>query len=422
MSRLLPDVTPMRGNPALRRLLGGQLISSLGGSMTTYAITLQIWDQTRSNFAVGALGFTFIPVLAFGLLGGSVADSADRKRLALSTISGLTVISALLAAQAFTNFGQIWPLYVLAMAQGILQSMGAPARRTFIPHLVSRENLTAAIALNTLAGRMTMLFGPALAGVVTGAFGLKACYLIDAISFFAALYATARLPSMRRDPAAPRPASRLRATAEGLHYIRHSPLLTGMFLTDLDAMLFGLPVALFPALNAEHFGGRPQTLGLLTTAVGVGGVATAVLSGRTIRVHRQGLGMILATAVWGAAFAVFALVRSFPLALLMLAIAGAADTLTVTFRGSMVQTVTPDEFRGRISSVEYIIGFGGGPLGNIESGTVASLTGSATVSAFSGGAACFASAALIAIAFPALVRYGREPSKPVPQTSEVTAS
>jgi MFS family permease len=407
VSRLLPDFTPLRGNPALRRLLTGQLISSLGGSMTTYAITLQIWDQTRSSFAVGALGFTFIPVLGFGLLGGSIADSADRKRLVLSSTSALTAVSALLAVQAFADFGQVWPLYVLAMAQGMLQSIGAPARRTFIPHLVPKENLTAAIALNTLSGRVIMLFGPALAGVVTGAFGLKACYLIDAVSFAAALYATARLPAMRGGSAAPG-GSRLRAAAEGLRYIRRSPVLAGSFLADLDAMLFGLPVALFPALNAAHFGGHPQTLGLLASAVGVGGVATAVLSGRTIRVRRQGLGMIVSTAVWGAAFAAFALMRSFPLALLMLVVAGAADTLTVTFRGSIVQTVTPDELRGRVSSVEYIIGFGGGPLGNVESGTVASLTGSATISAFSGGVACLAGAALIAVAFPALVRYGHE--------------
>jgi MFS family permease len=413
MNRILPDFGPVKGNPPLRRLLTGQLVSSLGGSMTTYAVTLQIWELTRSSFAVGALGFTFIPVLIFGLLGGSVADTADRKRLALSTSAALMGVSAILAAQAFAGARQIWPLYLLVTVQAMLQAIGAPARRTFIPHLVRREQLTAAIALNTLVGRVIMLAGPALAGVVTGAVGLKTCYLIDAISFLAALYATARLPVMRDENAAPRP-SRLRAAAEGLGYIRRSPVLMGSFLSDLDAMLFGLPVALFPALNAAHFGGSPQTLGLLNSAVGVGGLASAVLSGRTTRVRRQGLGMIASTAVWGAAIGVFALARSFPLGLLMLAIAGAADTLTVTFRGSIVQTVTPDELRGRVSSVEYIIGMGGGPLGNVESGTVASLSGSATISAFSGGAACVAGAALIALVFPALIRYGQPAPEPAP--------
>jgi MFS family permease len=416
---------------AFRRLLAGGLVSSLGGAMTSYAVTLQIWDLTRSSFAVGALGFTFIPVLLFGLLGGSVADSADRKRLALVTSVALMGVSALFALQSFADLGQLWILYVLALAQSMLQAIGAPARRTFIPALVPGEQLTAAIALNTLAGRITMLAGPALAGVVTGAFGLRACYLIDTVSFLAALYATARLPALRPARAALRPEtpvkfvaiatkttevsrapSRLRSTAEGLHYIRRAPVLLGSFLSDLDAMLFGLPAALFPALNAAHFGGSPQTLGLLNSAVGVGGLVSAVLSGRTARVRRQGLGMLVSTAIWGAAIAGFALVRSLPAALALLAVSGAADTLTVTFRSSIVQTITPDELRGRVSSVEFIIGMGGGPLGNVESGTVASLTGSATLSAFSGGVACLAGAVLIAVAFPALVRYGRAVPSP----------
>jgi MFS family permease len=182
------------------------------------------------------------------------------------------------------------------------------------------------------------------------------------------------------------------------------PLLVAAFLTDLDAMLLGLPVALFPALNAAHFGGSPRTLGLLNAAVGVGGLLSAVLSGPAARVSRQGRGMLAGTMIWGAAIALFGVTGSLAVALLMLAVAGAADTLTVTFRAAMVQAVTPDEFRGRVSSVEYIIGNGGGPLGNVESGTVASLTTPA-VSAVSGGLGCLAIAALIGLLCPAFVRY-----------------
>jgi MFS family permease len=169
-------------------------------------------------------------------------------------------------------------------------------------------------------------------------------------------------------------------------------------------MLLGLPVAIFPALNAAHFGGRPQTLGLLNAAVGVGGLLSAALSGPAARVSRQGRGMLAGTMIWGLAIACFGLTRSLLLALVMLAVAGAADTLTVTFRAFMVRTVTPDEFRGRVSSVEYIIGTGGGPLGNVETGTVASLTTPA-FSAISGGIGCFAIAVLIAVLFPAFTRY-----------------
>ena len=254
-----------------------------------------------------------------------------------------------------------------------------------------------------------MLAGPALAGLVTGAAGLKTCYAIDTVSFLASLYATARLPAMRAtrseasNASEARP-SRIRAAAGGLRFISHRPVLIAAFLTDLDAMLLGLPVALFPALNAAHFGGAPQTLGLLNAAPGVGGLLSAALSGPASRVSRQGRGILTGTMIWGVAIAGFGLTRSLPLGLLLLAVAGAADTLTVTFRASMVQTVTQDELRGRVSSVEYIIGTGGGPLGSFESGTVASLTTPA-FSAVSGGVGCFAFAALIGLAFPAFTRY-----------------
>jgi MFS family permease len=423
---LLPDFSPARQNPAFRRLLGGGLLSSLGSSMTSFAVVLQIWDDSRSSLDVGLLGLTFVPVLIIGLLGGSIADVVDRRKLALVTSAGLMAVSAAFAVQAYAQLGRLWLLYLLAGVQAVLAATSAPSRRTFVPRLVPADQLTAAIALNTLAGRVTMLFGPALAGVIAGAFGLRLCYAVDTVSFVASLYATARLPAMRPPPqagtrvkpgmavkpgavgsgrtrrAAPRPS--LRATAEGLRFIGRRPVLVAAFLTDLDAMLLGLPVAIFPALNAAHFGGRPQTLGLLNAAVGVGGLLSAAMSGPTGRVSRQGRGLLAGTMIWGGAIACFGLTRDLTLALVMLAVAGAADTLTVTFRASIVQALTPDEFRGRVSSVEYIVGTGGGPLGNVESGTVASLT-SPVFSAVSGGVGCLAIAAAIAFLFPALTRY-----------------
>jgi MFS family permease len=416
VKRLLPDLGPARDSPAFRRLLAGGLLSSLGSSMTSFAVVLQIWDVSHSSLDVGLLGLTFIPVLIIGLAGGSIADVVDRRKLALVTSAALMAVSAAFAVQAYAGFGQLWLLYLLAMVQAVLQASSAPSRRTFVPRLVPPAQLTAAIALNTLTGRITMLFGPALAGLIAGSFGLRTCYAVDAVSFVASLYVTARLPAMPPVPAGPpragavaakrRPS--LRATAEGLRFIRRRPVLVAAFLADLDAMLLGLPVAIFPALNAAHFGGRPETLGLLNAAVGFGGLLSAALSGPAIRVVRQGRGMLAGTMIWGAAIACFGLTRWLPLALAMLAVAGCADTLTVMFRSSMVQTVTPDKFRGRVSSVEYIIGTGGGPLGNVESGGVASLT-SPTFSVVSGGIGCCAIAALIALFYPALIRY-RAPS------------
>ena len=187
--------------------------------MTSFAVVLQVWDLSRSSLAVGLLGLTFVPVLVVGLLGGSAADVVDRRKLALVTSVCLMAVSAAFAAQAYAGLGLLWPLYLLAMVQAVLQAAGAPARRTFVPRLVPPDQLTAAIALNTLSGRIVMLAGPALAGLIAAAWGLKACYAVDTVSFVASLYATARLPAMRpaghEAPAAPpaQPARDRRGTA-----------------------------------------------------------------------------------------------------------------------------------------------------------------------------------------------------------------
>ncbi len=195
MKRLLPDLGPARDSPAFRRLLTGGLLSSLGSAMTSFAVVLQIWDVSHSSLDVGLLGLTFLPVLIIGLAGGSIADVVDRRKLALLTSAALMAVSAGFAVQAYAGFGRLWLLYLLAMVQAVLQATSAPSRRTFVPRLVPPAQLTAAIALNTLTGRITMLFGPALAGLIAGSFGLRTCYAVDVVSFIASLYATARLPA-----------------------------------------------------------------------------------------------------------------------------------------------------------------------------------------------------------------------------------
>jgi len=414
---LIADTRPLRESPPFRRLWIGTTVSYLGSAMTSFALILQTYDLTHSSVAVGGIGLAqVIPILMLGLFGGSFADALDRRRLVLVTTGGLTVVSALLAAQAFGGLRQLWLLYLLAAVAATLESIDGPARRTFLPRLLPGERVPAGVALNMISFHVSFLAGPALAGTVTAAAGLRVCYLVDAVSFGAALYGIARLPAMPPEDGGVRPG--FRAVAEGLRYIRGRPVLTAVFLADLDATVFGMPVALFPALNAARFGGSPQTLGLLNAGLAAGGLLGSTLSGPAGRVARKARAMLFTVAVWGAAIAGFGLARVLWLALLMLVLAGAADTTTVIFRGSVVQTTTPDRFRGRVTAVDYVVGAGVPRLGNFEAGAVASLT-SPVVSAVSGGLASMLGALVIRLAFPAVAQMSSPASSDVHTTTRV---
>jgi MFS family permease len=204
-----------------------------------------------------------------------------------------------------------------------------------------------------------------------------------------------------------------RAVADGITFIGRTQVITGAFLADLTATVFGLPVALFPAINAERFGGDPRTLGLLTTAIGAGGLASAAFSGPVRHVSRQGRAMLCTVAVWGAAFAGFAVAPGLWLTLSLLAVAGAADSFTVVFRSAIIAAAAPDQLRGRIMAADYVIGAGGGQLGNLEAGALGSLT-SPTISALAGGLATIAGAVVIGLALPAFTQHRVQPGRPGP--------
>ena len=420
--RLLADIRPLRESPAFRRLWVGSTLSSVGSALTMFAVPLQVYDITHSPFAVGAIGLAeMVPTVTIGLLGGAIADTTDRRKLVLLATSASAALSAGLAAQAFAGLSSVWLLYVLVAVSSAVSAINAPARRTFIPSLLPAGQRAAGLALSRLSFQIMLTAGPVMAGLIAAApgLGLPACYLIDAASFAAALYGVARLPALPLAAAGSRRGDR--SVVAGVRYIGRTPVLMGAFLADLNATIFGLPVALFPAINAERFGGNPRTLGLFTAAIGVGGLISATLSGPVGRITRQGRAMLAGVSIWGAAFAGFAIADTLWLTLLMLAIAGAADTFTVVFRGTMVQQTTPEEFRGRVTAADYVVGVSGGQLGNLEAGALGSLT-SPVISALSGGLITVAGAAVIGLARPAFSRYrhqpGTEDSPPEPAPPE----
>ncbi|HEY2489840.1 MAG TPA: MFS transporter [Streptosporangiaceae bacterium] len=435
--RLLTDVTPLREHPAFRRLWLGTMLSRTGSAMTTFAITLQVYDLTRSPAAVGGIGVAmFIPLLLITLPGGTLADRVDRRRLVLAVAVGQTAASAALFALATFGGATLWALYALVAVASAFSAISAPAQQTFIPRLVPKEQLGTAMALNRIVFQVVLIAGPALAGVVTGWTGLRGCYLADVASFAGALWAVGRLPAMppvrlpvNADGTASadgadggdggRTRSGLALTLEGLAFIRRTPALCGAFLADVNATFFALPVSLFPAINAERFGGNPRTLGLFVTAIGAGGLVSAVFAGPLRHARRHGLVMLACVAVWGGAFAVFAVARSLWLTLLTLAIAGLADTFTVVVRGIIVQEVTPDEFRGRLNAADFLVGAGGSELGSLEAGLVGSWT-TPVISALSGGLLTVFGVLAIGAAMPGFRRYRSVTAAPEP--AAVTAA
>ena len=436
--RLLTDITPLRESPAFRRIWLGSMLSGIGSAMTTFAVMLQVYDLTRSSAAVGGIGLAqFIPLLLISLPGGTLADRVDRRRLVLAVTVGQTAISAVLFTLAAVGGASLWALYALVAAGSALGAINAPARRTFIPRLVPQGQLSAAIALNRIIFQVTMIAGPSLAGVVAAGAGLRGCYLVDVVSFAGSLWGVGRMPAM--PPQAPaaardggdstgktgagkhtRPRSGLALTLDGLAFIRRTPVLCGAFLADVNATFFGLPVSLFPAINAERFGGSPRTLGLFVTAIGVGGLVSAVFAGPLKHLPRHGLVMLTCVAGWGAGFALFAVAPTLWLTLLALALAGLADTFTVVVRGIIVQEVTPDEFRGRVNAADFLVGAGGGDLGSLEAGLVGSLN-TPVISALTGGLLTVVGALAIGAALPGFRRYRSAAPAAAPAPASTTA-
>ncbi|MHB1988931.1 MAG: MFS transporter [Acidimicrobiales bacterium] len=403
LRRLMMDVSPLRESPPYRRLWIGSGLSSIGGQMTNYAVILQVFILTRSSLSVGLVGLAIaVPAIAVALLGGALVDATDRRKTVLFATTAQAAVSGVLALQAFSHLGEVWLLYLLVGVQSVVGAINAPARRTFMPSLLRRDQLAAGAALQTLTGHASVMIGPALAGVITASFGLKTCYLIDAISFAFSLYGVARLPPMRVRSRSSM--SGVQAVFEGLRFVIATRVILGAFLADMSATFFGMPMALFPVINAERFGGHPETLGLLASAVALGGVLGSGLSGPVSRLSRQGVGMLVAGGVWGIGLLGFGLSDSFLLGLVALVVAGAADVSAVVLRTALVQSVTPDELRGRVSSAEFAVGAGVPQLGNFRAGVVGSLS-SPTIGVVSGALATIVGAVVVGMAVPSLPRF-----------------
>jgi len=408
------DTTPLRRSRDFRLLWIGELISLTGRQVTIVALPLQVYLLTHSALLVGLIGGVQLgPLIVFSLYGGALADRMDRRVLIVASEIGLAATSALLVLGALNRHPPLLYLYAVTAVQSAVLAVNSPTRSAAIPNLVGADLLPSAIALNQVMFNTTLVVGPAFGGFLIAALGhpdayagLKWAYSVDVLTFAASITASILLsPLPPRGGSGGTEGSAWRSIREGIRYLKGKRILLSTFVIDLDAMIFGMPRALFPVLALTTFHVGPTGVGLLYAAPAAGALLGALSAGWVGGIRRQGLAVIWAVAIWGAAITAFGLSSAFFwLALLFLAVAGAADVISAVFRSTILQLSVPDSLRGRLSAIHIMVVTGGPRLGDVEAGAVASLV-SPWFSVVSGGAACVAGAVLLALLVPDLARY-----------------
>ena len=448
--RLFADTTPLR-SPDFRRLWVAGIPTVIGANLTIFAVPVQIYALTGSSAYVGLAGlFALVPLVVFGLLGGAWADAMDRRTLLIIASCGLAVASVLLWVQAILGAG-VWVVLCLLAVQQAFYAINAPTRSAAIPRMVAAGDLPAANSLNMTVAQFGAIVGPLLAGLLLNWVDLPTLYLIDSVTCLIPVWATWRLSPMppvgavvrRCSPeSAPGPAkargSRDRrmnpvgesrfgfaAVLDGFRYLATNTVVLMSFVVDLIAMVLGMPRALFPQIAAVDFGGPVEggtTMALLAAAMSAGAVAGGVFSGWLPRVDRQGLAIVVAIVVWGAAMAGFGLAvgraGGHPgavlwVALAFLAVGGAADMVSAAFRSTMLQQAAADEVRGRLQGVFIVVVAGGPRLADTVHGAAGALLGT-SVAAAGGGVLVVVGVLLAAVAVPAFLGYRRSGGIPRP--------
>ena len=404
--------------PALRHrdftlLWIGQLLSFAGSRMQTAAI---LWHVSllaapeRKGIALGLVGAVqVVPIIAFSMLSGVVADALDRRKVMLATQTVMALFAAALAALTFAGLHTVWPIYVLAALSSAAASFDGPARQALIPNLVPREHLASAIGLNTLMFQFASVAGPTLAGLVIAGPGIAWVYAVNAISFLMVIAALLLMRARPRASGGGAPAARITwaAAREGLRFVFAQPIVRSTMLLDFVATFFASATALLPifAQDILHVGARGY--GWLYAAPSVGAALAGLVMAYAIdRIERRGAVLLWAVAAYGAATVVFGISRSVWLTLGCLAAVGGADMVSTVIRNIIRQLETPDELRGRMTGVNMIFFMGGPQLGELEAGVVAQLFG-AVASVVSGGLGCLLATGLVARREARLRQYRR---------------
>ena len=397
---LFVDVSLLRRRRDFRLLMIGQVVSLLGSAIALVAIPFQVYALTESTLLVGLIGLAeFVPIVVLALVGGALADAFDRRRLMLLSDLASLLVALILMTNAMREDPQVWVLFVCASLLAALYAIQRPAMDSLFPRLIERDELKTASAVQWLLTDIPLAAGPAIGGVVIAVFGVSTAFALDAVSFAASLVA---IGIMRTRPLTERTAPSLQSVGEGIRYATSKQHLLGSYLVDMNAMFFGVPQALFPALAVKY--GGAEVLGLMYAAPYVGSFAASLLSGWSNRVHRHGRAVVFAAATWGLAIVGFGLAPALWLALACLVVAGGADAVSGIFRSAIWNESVPDTLRGRMAGIEMISYSSGPTLGNVRAGAAAALMGLRT-SVVASGVVCVVGCFAVAAAFPKFWNY-----------------
>lgn len=371
LARATIDVTALRTSGPFRRMFSAQLISSIGTQVTLVALYFQVFQITESTFMVGMLALaTLLPTLCLALLGGAIADSMDRRKLLVMVQLAMAAVSLTLAWLATHDSPPLWALFTLAALTSSFAAIDGPTRSAVVPMLVDAATLRSAVQLREVMTQSGRTFGPIIGGLLIASVSLSAAYLLDAITFAIAFVLFLGLPRLMPEK---RRRFELSAITESLAFVAQRPVLAATFWADLVAMILGQQRALYPAYAAVIFTGGAfsvaLTTGLLFAAPSAGALVGLLFMGLFRDVQREGLAVLLAVGAWGACIALFALSPWLWMALLFLALAGAADMVSAIFRQMILLATVPDELRGRISAVHIMVVTGGPQVGDSLTGT-----------------------------------------------------
>ncbi len=402
VAKLLVDVSPLRNSRDFRRLWTGQTISGIGSQLTLVAVAYQAYHLTHSTLVVGMIGFTqLLPLLAGALWGGTLADAWDRKRVLTLTQVAMASAVAGLAVNAALDHPEVWVLFVCTAASAGFQGMDWPARRAALPMLVAQRDVQSAVTLQTTTMALAMVVGPAIGGILIAALGLSTVYLLDVASFGVSLTAVLLLPHLV--PSGGGTPMGFRSMAEGFRHLKSERLLSATYMIDLNAMIFGMPRAVFPALAIHLYGGGAGVVGLLYAAPGAGALVGSLFTGWCRRIRHEGRAIAACVVIWGGTIAIFGLVPVLWIGLALLVLAGAADVISAVFRQNVQQRTVPDHLQGRLSGTFFAVVAGGPRLGDAETGLAAAI-GGPEFAVWSGGLACVVGVGVLLWRVPELWR------------------